>query len=56
MLNALNSTNEKHFPKIIGQLGFGYSLFKNLLRITFACDFSPSSFKLRTGILPLWTK
>ena len=49
-------TNEKHFPKTISQWGFDYGLFTNLLRITIACDFSPSSFKLKRGILPPLTK
>ena len=49
-------TNEKHFPKSISQWGFDYGLFINLPRIIVACDFSPSSFKLGRGILPLLTK
>ena len=32
---------------------FGYGLFTNLPRIIVACEFFPSSFKLRRGILPL---
>ena len=44
-------TNEKHFPKTISQWEFDYGLFTNLPRIIFACNSSPSSFKLRRGIL-----
>ena len=36
-------TNEKHFPKTIGQWEFDYGLFTNLPRIILACDFYPSS-------------
>ena len=36
-------TNEKHFPKTIGQWEFDYGFFTNLPRIILACDFSPSS-------------
>ena len=32
------------------------ALFTNLPRIIVARDFSPSSFKLKRGILPLFTK
>ena len=49
-------TKEKHFPKTISQWKFDYGLFTNLPRIIVAYDFSPSSFKLKTGILPLLTK
>ena len=35
---------------------FDYSLFTNLPRIVKFTDFSPSSFKLKRGILPLLTK
>ena len=40
------------FPKTVSQWEFDYVLFKNLPRIIAACDFSPSSFKLKIGILP----
>ena len=43
-------TNEKHFPKTINQWEFDYVLFTNLRRIIVDCDFSPSSFKLKSGI------
>ena len=36
-------TNEKHFPKTIGQWEFDYDFFTNLPKIILACDFSPSS-------------
>ena len=49
-------TNENHFPKTISQWKFDYGLFTNLLTIIVACDFSPSSLKLKRGILPLLTK
>ena len=49
-------TNEKHFLKTISQWEFDYDLFTNLLRIIVICDFSPSSFNLRRGILTLLTK
>ena len=48
--------NEKHFPKTISQWEFDCGLFTNLPRIIVACDFSPSSFKLKRGTLPLFTK
>ena len=44
------------FQKTISQWEFDYDLFTNLLRTIVTCDFSPSSFKLRGGILPLLTK
>ena len=49
-------TNEKYFPKTLSQWESDYGLFKNFPRIVVACDFSQSSFKLRSGILPLLTK
>ena len=49
-------TNEKHFPKTISQWEFDYPLFTNLPRTNVACNFSPSSFKLKRVILPLLTK
>ena len=49
-------TNEKRFLKTISQWQFDYGLFTNLLRIVVTCDFSPSSFKLKRDILPLFTK
>ena len=49
-------TNEKYFPKTISQWEFDYGLFTNLPRIIVARNFSPSSFKLKGGILPLLTK
>ena len=48
-------TNEK-LTKNISQWDFDFSLFTNLPRIIITCDFSPSSFKLKRGILPLLTK
>ena len=52
LVNVLSIlTNEKHFPKTIGQWEFGCGLFTNLPRIVVACDFSPSSFS--EFILPL---
>ena len=49
-------TDEKYFPKTISQVEFNYSLCANLPRIIVACNFSPSSFKLKRGILPPPTK
>ena len=46
----------KSFPKTISQWEFDYGLFTILPRIIVARDFSPSSFKLKSGILPLITK
>ena len=54
--SALNFDQKKHFPKTISQREFNYGLFTNLPRINVARDFSPSSFKLKRGILPLLTK
>ena len=48
--------NEKHFLKTVSQLEFDCDFVTNLLRIIVLCDFSPSSLKLKTGILPLMTK
>ena len=53
---ALILTNEKRFWKTINQWEFCYGLFTNLPRIIVACNFSPSSFKLKRGILLLLTK
>ena len=50
---ALNFDQWKTFPKTISQWEFDYGLFTNLPRIIVARDFSPSSFKLKRGILPL---
>ena len=47
--------NEKHFPKTINQWEFDYGLPANLPRIIVARDFSPSSFKLKRGILLMRT-
>ena len=49
-------TTEKHFPKTISQWEFDYGLFTNLSTILVTCNFFPSSFTLRRGILPLLTK
>ena len=49
-------TNEKHFLKTIRQWELDYGLFTNLPRIVKFTNFSPSSFKLKRGILPLLTK
>ena len=49
-------TNEKHFPRTMNQWEFDYGLFTNLPRIIVARDFSPSSFKLKKGTLPLLTQ
>ena len=46
----------QYFPKTVSQWEFDYGLFTNLPRIIVACDFSPSSFKLRRGVLPLLAK
>ena len=48
--------NENHFPKTISQRDFDYGSFTNLPKIVKFTDFSPSSFKLERGILPLLTK
>ena len=53
---ALILTNEKYFPKTISQWEVDCGLFTNLTRIIVTRDFSPSSFKLKRGILPLLTK
>ena len=45
-------TNKKHFPKAISQWEFDYGPLTNLPRIIVVCDFSPSSLKLKRGILP----
>ena len=49
---ALNfDQKEKHFPKTISQYEFDCGLFTNLPTIIVACNFSPSSFKLKNGIV-----
>ena len=45
-------TNEKHFPKNVSQWEFDYGLFTNLPETIVHHYFSPSSFKLKRGILP----
>ena len=35
---------------------FNYGQFRKLPRMTVVCDFAPSSFKLKRGILPLLIK
>ena len=47
---------KKRFPKTISHREFDYGLFTILPRIIVAGDFSPTSFKLESGILPLITK
>ena len=49
-------TNKKHFPKTINQWDFDYGSFTSLPKIVKFTDFSPSSFELKTAILPLLTK
>ena len=52
-VNALQTlTNENHFPKNTSQQDFGYGLLAKLPSLIVVRDFSPSSFKLKTGILP----
>ena len=53
---ALNFDQWRTFPKTISQWESDYGLFTNLPRIIKFTDFSPSSFKLKRGILPLLTK
>ena len=53
---TLNFDQWKTFSKRVSQWEFDYGLFTNLPRIIVARDFSPSSFKLKKGILPLLTK
>ena len=50
------SENENNFPKTTGQLEFDCDLFTNLRRIIVVSDFSPSSFKLKIGILATLAK
>ena len=46
-----------YFPQTIIQSDFGYSWFVKLLqRLTVVHKISPSSFKVKGGILPSWTK
>ena len=54
LLNVLSTFNLR--PVSIGQWEFGYCLLTNLPRIIVARDFFPTLFKLRRGILPLFTK
>ena len=52
-VNALKTlTNENHFPKNTSQQDFGYGFLAKLPSLIVVRDFSPSSFKLKTGILP----
>ena len=52
-VNALQTlTNENHFPKNTSQQDFGYGLLAKLPSLIVVRDFPPSSFKLKTGILP----
>ena len=46
----------KYFSKTLSQWGYDYGLFTSLPRIIADRDFSPSSFKLKSGILPLLRK
>ena len=48
-------TNEKHFQKTISQWEFDYGLIRDLTRIVKFTDSSPSSVKLKRGILS-WQK
>ena len=52
-MSCERALNFYHFPETISQWEFDYGLFTNLPRIIVACDFSPSSFKLKRGILSL---
>ena len=47
---------ESIFQKLWAKESLIMALFTNLPRIIVARDFSPSSFKLKRGILPLFTK
>lgn len=49
-------TNEKYFSKTISQQDFDYGLFIKLPIIIVARDFSPSSCKLKRGILSPFAK
>ena len=53
---ALHLTNQKHFLKTICQNEFGYGLFTKLPKLIVVCDFSPSSFQLKRGILTRLSK
>ena len=53
---TLNFDQWIHIPKTINQWEFDYGLFTNLPIVFVACDFSPSSFKVKRGILPLLAK
>ena len=55
-VNVLFLTNKKNVVKTINQWEFDCGLFTNLPRMIVVCDFSPSSFKLKRGILPSLTK
>ena len=50
----IKNISENYKP--ISQSEFDYGLSTNLPRIIDACNFSPSLFKLRRGILSLLTK
>ena len=43
--------NDKYFPKTMSQGQFESGLFTKLPRIVIVCDISPSSFKLKRGML-----
>ena len=53
---GLNFYQSKAFSENCKPIRVCYVLPKNLPRIIVACNFSPSTFKLRRGILPLLTK
>ena len=53
--HTLDFNQWKKFPKTTSQREFDYDFFTNLLRITVASNFSPSSFKLERGIWPVLT-
>ena len=53
---ALNFDQWNAFYENYKPMRVWYGLLINLPRIIVACDFSPSSFKLKRGILPLLTK
>ena len=54
--HALNSNQEKKFSINYKPMRVRLGLFTNLPRIIVASHFSPSSFKLKRGILPLLAK
>ena len=49
-------TNENIFRKLQANESLIMACLQNLPKIIVACDFSPSSLKLKRGILPLLTK